>query len=214
MKIAIIGASGYVGGFILTEALNRGHSVTAIVRNPEKITAPPPNLTVQKGDVSDEDQAAALVAGHDAVISAYNPGWKTADIYNVQIAVYRSIVNGVKKSGVKRLLIVGGAGSLEIASGGQLVDSPDFPDAWKGGALAMRDVLNALRGEKELEWTFLSPSMTLAPGLRTGKFRLGGDYLLIDEKDESKISTEDYAMALVDELENPKHTRKRFTVGY
>ena len=214
MKTVLIGASGYVGSFILKESLNRGHKVTAIVRHPEKITLQHPNLTVQKGDVRDEAEVAKLVAGHNAVISAYNPGWDNADIYNIQVAAYRTIMAGVKKSGVKRLLVVGGAGSLETSPGKQVVDSPDFPAEYKGGALAGRDVLNIFRGEKELEWSFLSPSMLLEPGERTGKFRLGADRVLISETGESEISCEDFAMAMIDELEVPKYLRKRFTVGY
>jgi putative NADH-flavin reductase len=214
MKIAIIGASGFVGSAVLKEALDRGHQVTALVRNPEKITLRHPNLSVQKGDVLNEAQTAPLLTGHDAVISAYNPGWKTPDLYNLQVKAYHSIINAVKKSGVRRLLVVGGAGGLEISPGKQLVDTPDFPEEWKGGALAMRDVLGILRQEQELEWTYLSPSMMLVPGPRTGKFHLGGDQLLTDGKGESKISIEDYAMALIDELEHPRHLRKRFTVGY
>ena len=214
MKTALIGASGYIGSFILKEALNRGHKVTAIVRHPEKIILKHENLTIQKGDVTDEDQVAKLVAGHDAVITAYNPGWENPDIYNIQVAGYNSIINGIKKSGVKRLLVVGGAGSLETALGTQLVDMPDFPAEFMAGAMAIREVLNTLRKEKVLEWSFLSPSMDLSPGERTGNFRLGADRYLIDETGESRISGEDYAMAMIDELEVPKHIRKRFTVGY
>ena len=125
-----------------------------------------------------------------------------------------SIINGIKKSGVKRLLVVGGAGSLETALGTQLVDMPDFPAEFMAGAMAIREVLNTLRKEKVLEWSFLSPSMDLSPGERTGNFRLGADRYLIDETGESRISGEDYAMAMIDELEVPKHIRKRFTVGY
>ena len=124
------------------------------------------------------------------------------------------MIGAVKKAGVKRLLVVGGAGSLEVSPGVQLVDTPDFPEAYKPEALAGRDFLNVLRGERELDWTFLSPSALFVPGERTGKFRLGTDRLLVDAKGESKISMEDYAIALVDELETPRHSRQRFTVGY
>lgn len=213
MKIAIIGATGFIGSAILQEALNRRHQVTAIVRHPEKLTQHP-NLVAQKGDVTNETEATALVAGHDAVISAYNPGWKTPDIYQQHIAGSRTIIDAVKKAGVKRLLVVGGAGSLEVAPGVQYVDTPQFPEEWKAGALATREVLYILRDEPELEWTFLSPSARIAPGQRTGQFRLGSEQLLTGADGQSWISVEDYAVAMLNELENPKHLRQRFTVGY
>jgi len=213
MKIALIGATGFVGSAILQEALNRGHEVTAIVRNPEKLQAHP-KLHPQKGDVYNEEEVARLVAGHDAVISAFNPGWRNPDIYNQQVKGTRAIINGVKKAGIKRLLFVGGAGSLEVKPGVQSVDLPGFPAEYKQGALATRDALTILRQETGLEWSFLSPSADLFPGQRTEQFRLGTDQLLKDAKGESRISVEDYAMALIDEVEKPKHIRRRFTAGY
>ena len=213
MKIALIGATGFIGSVVLQEALNRGHQVTAIVRHPENLPQHP-NLVAQRGDVRKETETTTLVAGHDAVISAYSPGRDVQDIYQQHISAYRAIIDGVKAAGVKRLLVVGGAGSLEVAPGVQLVDTPEFPAAWKPGSLSTREVLYLLRDEPELEWTFLSPSAMIAPGERTGEFRLGTDQLLIDTNGESRISLEDYAAAMVDELENPKHVRQRFTVGY
>jgi putative NADH-flavin reductase len=155
-----------------------------------------------------------LVVGHDAVISAYSPGRDVPDIYQQHVSGYRKIIDGVKEAGVKRLLVVGGAGSLEVAPGVQLVDTPQFPEQWKAGALAAREVLYLLRDESELEWTFLSPSNMIAPGERTGRFRLGTDQLLTDANGQSWISLEDYAVAMLNELEDPKHIRQRFTVGY
>jgi len=213
MKIAIIGASGNIGSFIRDEALARGHQATAIVRHPEKITVRHPHLRVVKADIL-KDKVDELVKGHDAVISAYNPGWSNPDIYNEQIRGYKAIINGVKKARVKRLLVVGGAGSLEVTPGVQLIDIVTFPENIKGGVLATREVLYMLRKEKELEWTFLSPPASIAPGERTGHYRVGKDQLLKDEKGESKISTQDYAVAMLDELEHPKHIRQRFTVAY
>jgi len=213
MKIALIGATGFVGSAILKEALDRSHEVAAIVRNPDKLT-PHAKLHTKKGDVYHEDEVARLVAGYDAVISAFNPGWSNPDIYNQQIKGARAIIHGVKKAGVKRLLFVGGAGSLEVKPGIQSVDLPGFPAEYKQGALATRDTLNMLREEASLEWSFLSPSADLSPGQRTGKFRLGTDQLLVDAQGDSRISIEDYAMAMIDEVENPKHIRRRFTVGY
>jgi putative NADH-flavin reductase len=213
MIIAIIGASGQIGAFIRDEALARGHQVTAIVRHPEKITVQNPYLTIVKADIL-KDKVEELVKGHDAVISAYNPGWSNPDIYNEQIKGYKAIISGVKKSGIKRLLVVGGAGTLEVAPGVQLLDKASFPENIKGGVLATREVLYMLRKEKELEWTFLSPPASIAAEERTGRYRVGKDQLLKNKEGESKISTQDYAVAMLDELENPQHIRERFTVAY
>jgi putative NADH-flavin reductase len=213
MKIALIGATGFVGSAILKEALERGHEVTAIVRHPDKLQAHP-KLHAKKGDVYSADEVARLVSGHDAVISAFNPGWSDPEIYNHQVKGTESIIKGVKQAGVKRLLFVGGAGSLEVKPGVQSVDLPQFPAEYKQGALATRDALNMLRKETSLEWSFLSPSADLSSGQRTGKFRLGRDQLLKDAKGESRVSVEDYAVAMLDEAERPAHIRQRFTVGY
>jgi putative NADH-flavin reductase len=213
MKIALIGATGFVGSAILKEALDRGHEVTAIVRHPEKVK-PHQKLHPQKGDVFNADEVVRLVAGHDAVISAFNPGWTNPNMYDLQVKGTRAIIDGVKKAGVKRLLFVGGAGSLEVKPGVQSVDLPEFPAEYKQGALATREALNLLRKEPSLDWSFLSPSADLFPGQRTGKFRLGTDQLLADTQGKSRISVEDYATAMIDEVEKPKHIRRRFTVGY
>jgi putative NADH-flavin reductase len=203
MKVALIGATGNVGSRILAELLNRGHEVTGIARHPEKLQ-PQPRLIAKQGDVNDEESLAPLLAGHDAVIVAI----KFQDM-NPQ-----SLINAVKKAGAKRLLVVGGAGSLEIAPGVQLVATPEFPAIYKPEALAARGFLDMLRNEQELDWTYLSPSALFVPGERTGKFRLGTDHLLFNANGESKISMEDYAVVMVDELERPRHSRQRFTVGY
>lgn len=213
MKVAIIGASGQIGAFIRDEALARGHQVTAIVRNPEKITVRNPHLTVVKADIL-KDKVDELVKGHDAVISAYNPGWGNPDIYNEQIGGYKAIISGVRISGTKRLLVVGGAGTLEVAPGVLVLDTTDFPEQVKGGVLATKETLYMLEKEKELEWTFLSPPASIAPGERTGHYRIGKDQLLKNEKGGSRISTQDYAVAMLDELEHPQHIRERFTVAY
>jgi len=213
MRVAIIGASGNIGSFIRDEALARGHQVTAIVRHPEKITVRNPLLTVVKADIL-KDKVDELVKGHDAVISAYNPGWSNPDIYNEQIKGAKAIINGIKKPGIKRLLVVGGAGSLEVAPGVQLIDTMSLPEQVKSGVLATRETLYMLKKEDELEWTFLSPPSTIAPGERTGRYRVGKDQLLKNKDGESKISTQDYAVAMLDELEYPQHIRERFTVAY
>lgn len=203
MKVALIGASGHVGSRILAELARRGHQVTAIVRNPEKVAADD-GIQAVKGDVYDRAGLSKLLAGHDAAISAVH--FSANDP--------QTLIGAVKDSGVPRYLVVGGAGSLEVGPGVKLVDTPDFPaiyldEARKGGAF-----LDLLKAENSLNWTFLSPSALIQPGERTGKFRFGTDELLVDEKGDSAISTEDYAVALVDELEQPKHERRRFTVGY
>ena len=203
MKIALIGATGNVGTRVAAEALSRGHRVTGIARHPEKL-ALKPGLVAARGDTAEPDALAKILAGHDAVVSSTR----------FQGADARSLIAAVKKSGVKRLLVVGGAGSLEAAPGLALIDSPDFPAAYKPEASAGRDFLNVLRGESGLDWTFLSPSALFGPGARTGKFRLGGDRLLTGPDGQSRVSMEDYAIALVDELETPRHSRRRFTVGY
>lgn len=213
MKIVLIGATGYVGSAILKEALDRGHHVTAVARDPEKLSSHA-HLHPRKADIYQEDEVARLVAGHDAVISAFNPGWSNPDIYNQQIKGTRAIINGVKQAGVRRLLFVGGAGSLEVKPGVQALDLPDFPKEYKQGALATREALAHLRQETGLEWSYLSPAADLFPGSRTGQFRLGTDQMLKDAKGASRISVQDYAMAMIDELEKPTHVRSRFTVGY
>jgi putative NADH-flavin reductase len=203
MKVALIGASGFIGQYLLTEMLARKHQITALVRNPGKLAAAT-GLTSKALDVNNPEQVTAALAGHDAVIvSLHHEG------LNLQ-----KLIEAIKDSGVARLLVVGGAGSLEVAPGVQLVDTPEFPAEWKPTALAAREFLNLLRTEKTLDWTYLSPSAFIEPDERTGKFRLGKEQLLVDEKGESRISTQDYAVALINELENPKHSQQRFTVGY
>lgn len=213
MKVALIGASGFVGAKVLAEALSRGHHVTAIVKNTGKLTAHE-HLTAVSADVFNEAELAKVLAGHDAVISAYSPGIANPDVRRLHGEAAAHIIAATKKAHIARLLAVGGAGSLEVAPGLEAVDTPDFPEQWKAGALGTRDVRNLLREEKTLDWTFLSPSAMLQPGERTGKFRLGTTKMLADAKGESHISLEDYAVALIDELEKPQHNHQQFTVGY
>lgn len=202
MSIALIGASGNVGSRILKELSDRGHAVTAIARNPGNI-AKLPKVIAKQGDVFDKAALSDLLRGHDIVISAVH--FTASDP--------RTLVDAVKAAGVKRYIVVGGAGSLEVAPGVPLVTTPEFPAAYKPEAEKGAEFLNMLRSENDLDWTFLSPSAEFVPGKRTGKFRLGGDQLLTTPNGSS-ISFEDYAVAFVDELENPAHSRKRFTVGY
>jgi uncharacterized protein len=203
MRIALIGASGNVGTRIAAELLRRGQSVTAIVRHPARVPAQA-GVTAVQGDVADPAGLAKLLAGHDAAVSAVR--FLDADP--------AGLIGAVKQSGVRRYLVVGGAGSLEVTPGKRLVDQPSFPAAYLAEARAGAAFLDALRGESALEWTFLSPSAFFGPGERTGTFRLGADTLLADAAGKSHISYEDYAIALVDEIERPAHLRRRFTVGY
>jgi len=200
--IALIGASGNAGSRILKELSDRGHQVTALARHPEKIVRLP-GVTPKAVDAGDQAALAAQLKGHDIVISAVH---FTASDPHV-------LIGAVKAAGAKRYLVVGGAGSLEVAPGVSLVSTPDFPQAYKAEALAGGVFLDLLRKEPTLGWTFLSPSAMFVAGARTGKFRLGKDELLVNEKGSS-ISFEDYAVALVDEVEKPAHSRQRFTVGY
>ena len=213
MKVALLGATGFVGTAILNEALGRGHTVLAIARHPEKIAARE-HLIVKAGDVYDSDRLAALIRGSDAVISAFNPGWKNPNLYNDQVKGTASIIAAIKKAGVRRVLWVGGAGGLEVKSGLRVVDEPGLPAWVKPGSLATINALEQLQKVPELDWSFLAPSAEMKPGKRTGKFRLGTDHLLVDANGQSSISVEDYAVAMIDELEKPAHIRQRFTVGY
>jgi putative NADH-flavin reductase len=216
MKIALIGASGFVGTPILNELLRRGHQVTAIARHPEK-TKNAENITVVSADVLDENAVTNAIEEHDAVVSAYNAGWTNPDLYNEFISGSKAIQAAVKKAGVKRLIVIGGAGSLFIAPNRQIVDTDEFPKEWKPGALAARDYLNILKDEKELDWTFLSPAIEMhqgTSGTRRGTYRTGLENPVFDANNKSVISVEDLAVAVVDELEKPKHIRQRFTVAY
>ena len=203
MKIAVIGASGNAGSRISAELARRGHNVTAIARNPEKI-AQQANVTPARGDLMDQAGLARLLTGHDAAISSVH--FLASDPVK--------LIGAAKESKVGRYLVVGGAGSLEVAPGVRLVTTSGFPVAYKAEAEAGGAFLDLLRAEKELNWTFLSPSALFVAGERTGKFRLGIDQLLTAADGKSSISFEDFAVALADEIERPAHIRQRFTVGY
>jgi putative NADH-flavin reductase len=214
MNIALIGATGFVGAPVLAELLHRGHTVTVLARTPAKVLAQP-GLTVVQADALDAGQVARAVAGHDAVVSAYNPGWTEPHIHDLFLQGTEAIVSGVKQSGVKRLLLVGGAGSLFVAPGLQLVDTPAFPAAYKQGALAAREALRRIQQETDLEWTFLSPPIALTPGERTGHYRVGANQLLPGTGDApAGISVQDLAVAIAHALEQRQHIRERFTVAH
>jgi len=202
-KIAIIGATGRAGSQLLEEALHRGHSVLAIARDPSALHGRA-GVTVQALDVTDSAALQKAVAGVDAVLSAAH----------FSTIAPHAIIEPVKRAGVKRLLVVGGAGSLLLPSGHRVIDSPDFPEAYKAEASAGGRFLEALRQEQNLDWTFLSPSAEFVEGERTGHYTLGKDHLLIGADGKSWITFADFAIAMIDELEKPAHSRQRFTVGY
>jgi hypothetical protein len=212
MKIAIFGPSGRIGSRIVNEALNRGHSVTAIVRHPEQYTEERPHLKVAKGDLFKTQDVEASTFDHDVVVCAYNYTQGAQPSTFAEITV--PLLNGLKQAHVKRLIIVGGAGSLEVSPGVQLVDTPNFPPEYKPAALAHREALKIYQKEKDIEWTYVSPAAEIAPGERTGKFRTGTNQLITDAQGHSFISMEDYAVAVLDEIESAKHIREQMTVGY
>lgn len=216
MKTILIGASGFVGAGILNELLTRGHEVTAIVRHADKINTVNDQLKVKEVDVLNVEELAAALKGSDAVISAYNAGWTNPNLYDDFIAGSEAIQKAVKLSGVKRFIVIGGAGSLEI-EGNQLVDGPDFPAEYKAGATAARDYLNTLKTEKDLNWTFFSPAIEMHPGIttgRTGQYRLGLNSPVFDVDGRSSLSVQDLAVVIVDELEQNNHPQQRFTAAY
>lgn len=213
MKVAIIGATGFVGRRVVDEALARGIQVTAIARQNKELPEHA-NLTVALGDVADTAWLAGQLRGQDAVISTYNPGWGEDNLYEKTARGAQQILTAVEQAGVKRLLVVGGAGSLEVAPGVELVDTPQFPENIRPGAQAVRDLRNKLRNESALDWTYLSPAALLEPGKRTGQFRLGTTQLLMNGEAPASISVEDLAVAIVDEIEKPQFIRAQFTAAY
>jgi uncharacterized protein len=217
MNIALIGATGFVGSAILKEAMTRNMKVTAIVRNTGKLASGDQSLHVVKGDVMNTEELAGLLKGHDVVISAYNPGWTNPEIYSEFIKGTQSIQEATKRAGVQRLMVIGGAGSLFVAPGVQLVDTKEFPGEWKPGALAARDYYSIIQKEQDLEWTFVSPAIEMHPGtsgIRKGTYRTGTDSPVFDETKRSVISVEDLAVAVIDEAEKGLFKRRRFTVAY
>lgn len=215
-NVLLIGATGFVGSAILSELVARGHKVTAVARNTDKVLKND-NVTPVKTDVANVDEIAKLAEGKDAIISAYNPGWAKPDIKKLIETNYPNILEAAKKSGVKRLLIVGGAGTLFVKPGLRVVDSGAIPAAIMDGVRPLGDFyLNTLTKENDIDWIFLSPAGTFdEKGERTGEFRLGKDDLIVDPKTgTSHISVQDYAVAMVDELEKPAHHKERFTLGY
>ncbi len=215
MKIAVIGATGFVGANIIKELANRNHSVTAISRNVKETDHS--HIHVVSADVTDINKLAEILKGNDVVISAFNAGWSNPNLYNDFLEGSKAIQEAVKMAGIKRYIFIGGAGSLFVADGVQAVDTPDFPKEIYPGASSARDYLNLLKDEKQLDWVFFSPAFEMHPGIttgRTGKYRLGKDHPVFDENNRSYLSVEDLAVVIADETEQPKHHQERFTAGY
>ncbi|PBI85388.1 hypothetical protein BSF41_38580 [Flavobacterium sp. ACN2] len=213
MKIALIGATGFVGSAILNELADRKHEITAIARTP-KDTA---NATWVAADIFNVDALAEILKGHDVVVNAYNPGWTNPNIYDDFLAGSKAIQEAVKKSGVKRFITIGGAGSLYVAPDLQAVDTPDFPKEIFPGANAARHYLNIIKEVKDLDWAFFSPAFEMHAGTktgRTGKYRLGLENPVFNDEQRSILSVEDLAVVIADEVETPKHHQVRFTAGY
>ena len=213
MKIAIIGATGFVGSAILNELADRKHEITAIARTPKDSA----NATWIAADVYDAAALAEILKDHDVVVNAFNPGWTNPNIYDDSIRGSKAIQEAVKQSGVKRFITIGGAGSLFVAPGLQAIDTPDFPKDIYDGANAARDYLNIIKEEKELDWAFFSPAFEMHAGTktgRTGKYRLGLENPVFNEEQRSILSVEDLAVVIADEIETPKHHQVRFTAGY
>lgn len=202
MKIVVLGASGHIGSEITKELAARGHAVTAVARKPEAIPAQD-HVTAIAGDASDAATLAPLLRGADAVISALH--------FDVPA---QTLLAAVREANTPRLLVTGGAASLEVSPGVRLIDTPEFPEAWKPFAVGGITFLDHLRGVTDVDWTFFSPAALIEEGPRLGRYRTGGDQLVTDDKGESRISYADYAVAMVDELEKPKHSRARFTAAY
>ena len=214
-NVLLIGATGFVGSAVLNELVSRGHKVTAVVRNIEKV-AKSELVDAVKEDVANVDAIAKLAEGKDAIISAYNPGWTNPDIATLISENYPKILSAAKKSGVERLLIVGGAGTLFCAPGLRVVDSGVIPEEIMGGVRPLGDFyLNTLMNENDIDWVFFSPAGVFdQQGKKTGDYRLGKDDLIVDAEGNSHISVQDYADAMVNELEKPAHHKERFTIGY
>jgi len=216
MKVALIGATGFVGSSILKELVSRGTEVIAIARKTDDIDTSSALVTALAVDIMNQEALSKAIKGTDVVVSAFNPGWSNPNIYDDSLAGLQAIQQTVKEAGIPRYLVIGGAGSLEI-NGQQLVDGPEFPAEIKAGATAMRDYLNILKEEKDLQWTFFSPAIEMHQGTktgRTGKYRLGKDSPVFNEEQRSILSVEDLSVVIADELENNAFPNQRFTAAY
>jgi putative NADH-flavin reductase len=214
MKVLLFGASGHIGSGIANELVSRGHVVTGVTRAGKPAGDAPEGVTFRTGDVTSAHTVAELADGYDAVASAVGPKAGVDNDEEILVGATRALIEGLRKTGVRRLVVVGGGGSLEVAPGVRLIDTPNFPEMWRANALAQIEALALYREVDDLDWTFISPAALIEPGERTGTFRVGGDQLLLDSEGKSRISIEDYAVAFVDELEKGDSVGQRITVGY
>lgn len=215
LRVAVIGATGFVGTAITNELVDRGHKVTGISRKGGK--SEKSNLSYIASDIFDSKELAEILKDHDVVVSAYNSGWTNPNIYDDFMKGSGAIQEATKLAGVKRYIVIGGAGSLYVADGVQAVDTPDFPKEIFNGANAARNYLNALKSEKDLDWAFFSPAFEMHQGIKTGKtgkYRLGTDFPVFNDEKRSVLSVEDLAVVITDEVEKPKHHKQRFTAAY
>ena len=215
-KVAVIGATGFVGTQVVKELVNRGYSVNALARNTSKIEESE-NVKAVTADIYNTAELSEILKGNDAVISAFNPGWTNPNIFEDFLKGAESIEKAVEKAGVKRYITVGGAGSLYIAEGLQLIDTPEFPAEIKPGAEAARQYLEMIKKNEKLDWTFFSPAIEMhqgTAGVRKGTYRTALENPVFDENGRSVLSVEDVAVALVDELENNQFVKQRFTAAY
>ncbi|PQA93445.1 hypothetical protein SAMN05421796_10574 [Chryseobacterium piscicola] len=214
-KVAVIGATGFVGSHVVKELANRGYQVEALARDISKVPALE-NVSAKSININNSEELSEALKGNDAVINTFNPGWTNPNLYDDFLKGSLKIEKAVENSGVKRFITVGGAGSLFI-DGNQLVDSPDFPADIKPGATAARDYLNKIKENTVLDWTFFSPAIEMHPGtagVRVGKYRTALENPVFNEEGRSVLSVEDVAVVLVDELEQNNHIRERFTAAY
>lgn len=215
MNILLFGASGHIGSAIAGELLSRGHSVTGVTRTGEIAGTSHVSLKVVAGDVTNADTVAELSAqGYDAVGSAVGPKLGVDDDHKIIVGAANALIAGLTRSGVRRVVVLGGAGSLEVSPGVKVIDNPNFPAVWKQNALAQSEALGLYRQAGSLDWTFISPAAQIEPGERTGTYRVGGEQLLVDAQGQSRISIEDYAVAFSDVLERGDAIQSRITVAY
>lgn len=210
MRLIVFGATGQLGSRLVAEAVRRGHEVTAVARDPTRFSAPDPVRAIA-GDATDANSIAAVAAGHEVALSAVTQH----EHPEMLVVAARALLEGLARVGVPRLVVAGGAGSLEVASGERLMDTPGFHDEWKPEARAQADALAVYQQTtSDVQWSYVSPGALLEPGERTGAYRIGGDRLLTDDQGRSRITMEDFAIALMDEAEQPAHPRQRFTVAH
>jgi uncharacterized protein len=212
MRVVVFGARGRLGSAIARELARRNHTVRAVRRPGRQARSETVEIPTVLADVTDAESVAEAVRGADVVISAVGPGPDGDPAVLPRAA--RALLDGLRRSGSPRLISIGGAGSLEVPPGGLLLDAPEFPEAWRPVARAHLDALAIYRAERELEWTVVSPAATVETGPRTGHYKAGIDLLVTDAHGASRISPEDLAVAVVDEVETPRHVRRRFAVAW